>query len=205
MRCSGVRAAGVGARRRGVVLVSTLVLLAGLLAACSSASAKPVLTWYINPDTGGQDAVAQRCSTNEYTISTQVLPTDAGQQRIQLARRLAARDSSIDLMSIDPPYTAEFANAGYLAPIPADLASTFTKRSFRSAVAAAVLMICVQVTGWFMSMPAFLTKDLRYHSTWVLDQNGATTSRPFQVAAATALRNERRVSVAERSAGIGAR
>ena len=91
MRCSEVRKAGVGARRRSVVLVSALVLLAGLLAACSSASAKPVLTWYINPDTGGQDAVAQRCSTSQYTISTQVLPTDAGQQRIQLARRLAAR------------------------------------------------------------------------------------------------------------------
>ena len=58
MRCSEVREAGVGARRRSVVLVAALVLLAGLLAACSSASAKPVLTWYINPDTGGQDAVA---------------------------------------------------------------------------------------------------------------------------------------------------
>ena len=72
MRCSEVR--GVGARRRSVALVSALVLLAGLLAACSSASAKPVLTWYINPDTGGQDAVAKRCSTSQYTISTQVLP-----------------------------------------------------------------------------------------------------------------------------------
>ncbi|QWZ07896.1 extracellular solute-binding protein [Nocardioides panacis] len=137
MRSSEVRGAGVGARRRSVALTAVLVLVAGLLAACSSASAKPVLTWYINPDTGGQDAVAKRCSTSQYTITTQVLPTDAGQQRIQLARRLAAGDSSIDLMSIDPPYTAEFANAGYLAPIPADLASTFAKRSFRSAVAAA--------------------------------------------------------------------
>src|SRR5512144_457677 len=137
MRCSPVRRTVAGAGRRSVVLLAALVLTAGLLAACSSASAKPVLTWYINPDTGGQDAVAKRCSTSEYTITTQVLPTDAGQQRIQLARRLAARDSSIDLMSIDPPYTAEFANAGYLAPIPADLASTLTKRSFRSAVAAA--------------------------------------------------------------------
>ena len=62
MRCSAVREAGVGAGRRSVVLVAALVLLAGLLAACSSASAKPVLTWYINPDTGGQDAVAKRAA-----------------------------------------------------------------------------------------------------------------------------------------------
>ena len=66
-------------------------------------------------------------------------------------------------------------------------------------------MICAQVTGWFMSMPAFLTNDLRYQSTWVLDQNGTTTSLPFQVAAATAPWNDRFSSVAARSAGIGAR
>lgn len=137
MRCSGVRRAGAGAGPRNVVLVAALTLVAGLLAACSSASAKPVLTWYINPDTGGQAAVAERCSTSRYAITTQVLPTDAGQQRIQLARRLAAGDSSIDLMSIDPPYTAEFANAGYLAPIPTGLANTLRRRAFRSAVAAA--------------------------------------------------------------------
>jgi multiple sugar transport system substrate-binding protein len=137
MKCSAVRRTDAGAGRRSVVLVAALVLAAGLLAACSSASAKPVLTWYINPDTGGQDAVAKRCSTSQYTIATQVLPTDAGQQRIQLARRLAAGDSSIDLMSIDPPYTSEFANAGYLAALPADLASNLRRRAFRSAVAAA--------------------------------------------------------------------
>ena len=51
---------------------------------------------------------------------------------------------------------------------------------------AAASMIWSHVTGLLMSIPAFLTKDLRYQSTWVLDQNGATTSWPFQVAASTA-------------------
>ena len=37
--------------------------------------------WYINPDTGGQAAVAETCSTDQYTITTQVLPQDASQQR----------------------------------------------------------------------------------------------------------------------------
>ncbi|HET8718313.1 MAG TPA: extracellular solute-binding protein [Nocardioidaceae bacterium] len=123
--------------RRAPVLALLLVTLAGLVAACGSESGPPTLTWYINPDTGGQDAVAKRCSTDQYTIDTQVLPTDAGQQRIQLARRLAAGDTSIDLMSIDPPYTAEFANAGYLAPLPASLQQTLRQQSFRSAVDAA--------------------------------------------------------------------
>jgi multiple sugar transport system substrate-binding protein len=112
--------------------------MASLLGACSGGdSGKPVLTWYINPDAGGQAAVAESCSTDAYTIEVQVLPQDASQQRIQLARRLAAGDDSIDLMSIDPPYTAEFANAGYLAEIPEELAGKLEEQSFGGATAAA--------------------------------------------------------------------
>ena len=91
------------------------------LPAPATTAGHPELTWYINPDAGGQAAVAETCTTDDYTITTQVLPQDANQQRIQLARRLAADDPDIDLMSIDPPYTAEFANAGYLAEIPQDM------------------------------------------------------------------------------------
>ena len=173
MKCSAVRRNGVGAGRRSMVLVVALVLLAGLLAACSSASAKPVLTWYINPDTGGQDAVAKRCSTSQYTIATQVLPTDASQQRIQLARRLAAGDSSIDLMSIDPPYTSEFANAGYLAPIPPDLASTLRKQSFRSALAAATWKGKLVVAPFWSN-----TQVLWYRKSFV-QKAGIDMSRPL--------------------------
>jgi multiple sugar transport system substrate-binding protein len=134
---SGLANLGNARRKsRKVALGLVLVLAAGVLVACGGGSGKPTLTWYINPDTGGQDAVAKRCSTNQYTVTTQVLPTDASEQRIQLARRLAAGDSSIDLMSIDPPYTAEMANAGYLAPLPADLVAKLKQQSFKSAVTA---------------------------------------------------------------------
>jgi multiple sugar transport system substrate-binding protein len=126
-----------GRRKKKLAAAATAAVMATALAACGESSATPVLTWYINPDTGGQDAVAENCSTDEYTIRTQVLPTDASQQRIQLARRLAAGDTSIDLMSIDPPYTAEFANAGYLAPIPQDLADKLREQSFGGATEAA--------------------------------------------------------------------
>jgi multiple sugar transport system substrate-binding protein len=107
--------------RKHLAAVGALTLASGLLAACSGGSGKTELTWYINPDSGGQDAVAANCSTDAYTVKTQVLPQDAGQQRIQLARRLEAHDAGIDLMSLDPPYTAEFANAGLLATIPDDV------------------------------------------------------------------------------------
>lgn len=97
----------------------------------------PELVWYTNPDSGGQAKVAENCSTDDYTITTQVLPQDSGQQRIQLARRLAAGDPAIDLMSLDPPFTAEFANADFLAEIPEDVQARLTEQSFDGATAAA--------------------------------------------------------------------
>lgn len=126
-----------GGRRRAASIVA-LVLASGLLAACSGDSdGPPELVWYTNPDAGGQAAVAENCSTDDYTITTQVLPQDAGQQRIQLARRLAAEDPEIDLMSLDPPFTAEFADAGYLAEIPEDLQQQFRDQAFESAARSA--------------------------------------------------------------------
>ena len=80
-------------RRRILGSLAALSLAAGVLTACGSSGGVPTLTWYINPDNGGQAAVAKNCSTDQYTITTQVLPQDATQQRVQLARRLAAHDS----------------------------------------------------------------------------------------------------------------
>ena len=124
-------------RRRGLGVAAALVLGGTLLAACGS-TADDELVWYVNPDNGGQAAVAARCSEGKpYTITTQLLPQDAGQQRIQLARRIAAGDPGIDLMSVDPPYTAEFADAGYLAEIPDDVQQRLTDQSFGGAIDAA--------------------------------------------------------------------
>src|SRR3954465_1837301 len=136
-----MKVSGHGRRQHGRTkawALATVGALAGAtLAACSSASGVTQLTWYINPDSGGQAKVAANCSTDKYKITTQVLPQDANEQRIQLARRLAAQDSGIDIMSIDPPFTAEFSNAGFLAPIPQNLQDKLEQQSFKGATAAA--------------------------------------------------------------------
>jgi trehalose/maltose transport system substrate-binding protein len=125
-------------RRRLSATLAVLATAAGVLTACGgSSSGKTTLVWYINPDSGGQAAIAKTCSTDQYTITTQTLPQDANQQRVQLARRLEAHDTGIDLMSIDPPYTAEFANGGLLAPIPQAEQDKLTQQSFKGATAAA--------------------------------------------------------------------
>ncbi len=121
------------APRKAVAAAAAIVCTASLAACSGDDGGTPELIWYINPDAGGQDAVAEACSTDAYTISTQVLPQDSSQQRIQLARRLAAGDPAIDLMSLDPPFTAEFANAGYLAEIPQDMQDKFREQAFDSA------------------------------------------------------------------------
>lgn len=126
-----------GRPRRAAALAVASVLASGALAACGGSDGD-ALVWYINPDSGGQAAVAAACSKElGIEITTQVLPQAAGEQRIQLARRLAAEDPAIDLMSIDPPYTAEFANAGYLAKIPEDVQGRLREQAFEGASAAA--------------------------------------------------------------------
>ncbi|GAA3672641.1 ABC transporter substrate-binding protein [Nocardioides ginsengisoli] len=105
-------------------MTAVAALAAGSLSACGS-SGKPVLNWYVNPD--GVDTFmtyAKKCSTDKYDIAVQQLPTSATDQRTQLARRLAAKDSSTDLMNLDPVFVAEFANAGWLKKVTGSLADT---------------------------------------------------------------------------------
>ncbi len=109
--------------RRQLAVTTSLVLAGTLLTACGGGGGKPTLNWYINPD--GQDTLnqlAEDCSTDEYDIEIQLLPSSATDQRTQLARRLAAGDSSTDLMSLDPVFVPEFASAGWLEPFTGDLA-----------------------------------------------------------------------------------
>lgn len=103
-----------------------------LMTGCGDADAggTPTLTWYINPDAGGQAELAQQCSEESggrYNIETSLLPRDAASQREQLARRLAAGDTSMDIMSLDPPFIPELAEPGFLAPVPAETAETTTE------------------------------------------------------------------------------
>jgi multiple sugar transport system substrate-binding protein len=114
--------------RRGIAGAAALLVTAGTLAACggNESGSTPTLTWYINPDSGGQAEIASRCSDDSdgaYTIEVSVLPRNSDAQREQLVRRLAAEDESIDLMSLDVPFAPELAQAGFLAPIPEDVGS----------------------------------------------------------------------------------
>ncbi len=115
------RAARRRRRRVGGLRVAVALVIGATLAACGDGgeSGTPTLTWYTNPDNGGQGDLAKKCTdaaNGAYRIEISELPADADSQREQLVRRLAADDSSIDLMSLDPVFVPEFAEAGFLRP-----------------------------------------------------------------------------------------
>src|SRR6201999_3239142 len=51
-----------------------------------------------------------------YKIKINLLSTSSDQQRVSLVRRLAAGDSSIDILAMDVDWTAEFATAKWIRP-----------------------------------------------------------------------------------------
>ncbi|MCT2006295.1 extracellular solute-binding protein [Micrococcus lylae] len=128
---------------RGRMLAATGLAAAALvLSGCAAddGGGAPVLTWYTNPDDGGQATIAQQCteaSDGRYRIETSMLPTEASAQREQLTRRLAAGDSSMDIMSLDPPFVPELAEPGFLAPVPQELQKTAQENTLDGALAGA--------------------------------------------------------------------
>ncbi len=71
-------------------------------------------------------------------------------------------------MSLDPPFTAEFSAAGYLAEIPSDLQSKFEEQAFASAVDAATWEDQLVVAPFWSN-----TQVLWYRKSFV-DRPGST-------------------------------
>lgn len=146
-----------------------------LLTSCGQSDSTPVLTWYINPDDGGQAALAQQCTEEAdgaYRINTSLLPNDAPDQREQLARRLAAGDSSLDIMSLDPPFIPELADPGFLAPVPEEVAERTTEDTLEGALAGAM---------WddeLVAVPFWANTQLLWYRESVAEEAGINMDEP---------------------------
>jgi multiple sugar transport system substrate-binding protein len=103
-----------------MALLAAAAVSSSVLVGCGGGSSggTTTLNWYVNPDSSGvTDTVAAACSkqsAGQYRLSVNSLPQTADGQREQIVRRLAAKDKSVDLVNVDPPYTPELANAGWL-------------------------------------------------------------------------------------------
>ena len=93
------------------------------------------------PEPSGSFATAAanctKASGGKYTISINLLSTASDQQRVSLVRRLAANDSSIDILAMDVDWTAEFATAKWIRPWPTALARQVTGGDLAGPVATA--------------------------------------------------------------------
>ncbi|MGY1719820.1 extracellular solute-binding protein [Blastococcus sp. SYSU DS0552] len=173
---AGASLPGRPRRPRRLAGAAAGVVLASALAACGGDSGgPPTLTWYINPDNGGQAELASRCTEaaeGRYRIETALLPRDAASQREQLVRRLAAKDASIDLMSLDPIYVPEFSQAGFLADVPDDVTERVTEGVVQSAIAGAT---------WneeLVAVPFWANTQLLWYRQSVAEAAGLDMSQP---------------------------
>src|SRR5215218_8549065 len=168
---------GRGRLRRGLAGTAAVLVATGTLAACGGGESGgvPTLTWYINPDSGGQAKIAAACSEESdgaYVIETSVLPRNSDAQREQLVRRLAAGDTSIDLMSLDVPFAPELAQAGFLAPVPDDVASE---------VSEGVVQGSLESATWddeLVAVPFWANTQLLWYRKSVAEAAGLDMTKP---------------------------
>ncbi|WP_370965210.1 ABC transporter substrate-binding protein [Amycolatopsis sp. cg9] len=100
--------------RQLLPLAGAAVLASTALVACSSAAGLTI-NLYISPEDHLQ-TVVDRCTAaagGKYKIVYNKLPRGADGQREQMVRRLAAGDSSLDVLGLDVTWVPEFAEAGW--------------------------------------------------------------------------------------------
>jgi multiple sugar transport system substrate-binding protein len=107
-----------------LLTVTALAVVALAVAGCGGGSSGGPATlnlWVFQEPSGSFTDAARRCSDQSggrYRIVFNALSNDADQQRDSLVRRLAAKDSSIDIAGMDVVWTAEFASADWILPWP---------------------------------------------------------------------------------------
>ncbi|TDE94297.1 extracellular solute-binding protein [Occultella glacieicola] len=149
--------------------------LAVTVAGCAPDEGPPTLNWYINSDNGGQAQIAAECTEaadGAYTIETVLLPRDAAAQREQLARRLAAEDRSIDLMSLDPPFIPELSEPGFLAPVPEDVAEDVSQNVVQGSLDSATW------NDELVAIPFWANTQLLWYRESVVEEAGLDMSQP---------------------------
>ncbi len=125
-----------------VAAALVVALAAIVLASCGGSSGgTPTLNlWVFNEPSGAFKDAVNRCSASSggrYKITYNTLSNDADQQRQSLVRRLAAKDSSIDIAGMDVVWTAEFAEAGWIKPFPAAEAAAVRRGTLAGPLATA--------------------------------------------------------------------
>jgi multiple sugar transport system substrate-binding protein len=151
-----------------------------VLAACGAADdqapRQPVVTWYVGPerlDAAGLAATCTDQAAGRYGIEVKQLPADVTDRHALLVRRMLAQDESADLLSLDSAFTAEFARAGFLAPIPRSQVSALGDGVSPAALAAA------SYDGRLVVAPWFLDPQVLWYRGTTAERAGLDTGKPI--------------------------
>lgn len=158
------------------------VMTFALLAACSpshetekNSAGATILHWYVGPDRVNSMALAEACSEEsggDFELKVEKLPSDADQRHSVLVRRLSAKDPTIDLIGLDDSFTAEFAEAQLLAPIPDELVAAYSKDVFPKALEAATF------DGSLVAAPWWFDPQLLWYRGSVAERAGLDMTKP---------------------------
>ena len=167
------------------VVTAAVVAAAALVAGCggddSRSEGATTLRWFIfNEPSGAVQAAAGRCSEQSdgrYEIEFSYLPAGADQQREQLVRRLGAEDDRIDLIGMDIIWTGEFANAGWLEPVPEELRGRLTANVFESVLETA------EYEGRLYNVPIWTNTQLLWYRKDRVDEPPDTWAQMLEQAA----------------------
>jgi multiple sugar transport system substrate-binding protein len=150
-------------------------LSAATLSACGDdgGNGAPQLTWYIN--NAAQEPLATACNEQAggaYTIAASLLPNNAAGQREQILRRLAAEDKTVDIVSIDPPYMPELANAGFLRPFTDEEREEFSEGVLRGPLEQSLY------EDTMFSAPFYGNTQLLWYKKSVAEEAGLDMDKP---------------------------
>ncbi|HEU5107436.1 MAG TPA: ABC transporter substrate-binding protein [Micromonosporaceae bacterium] len=102
--------------RRATAVTTALLLTAALGACGGDEGGPPTINLYYSTEQNLQKVVdnCNREAGGRYEIAYRVLPRAADEQRVQMVRRLAAEDDSMDILGLDVTWTQEFASAKWI-------------------------------------------------------------------------------------------
>ncbi len=162
-----------GLKKFGLSCAAIAVALP-VISACSSGYTAGTINIYAPADGATFiEEAANTCTANsngEYKIKTVALPKAADDQRLQLARRLAGNDKGLDLMGMDVVWTAEFADAGWIEPVPDDLAAKVAETTLGGPVETALWKTDDDEQKRLYAIPTWTNTQLLWYRKDVLQQ-----------------------------------
>ncbi|WP_260840373.1 extracellular solute-binding protein [Gordonia pseudamarae] len=168
--------------RRKAVAVAAAAAVGMPLAACGSGHTAGTINFYTNADSAEiartASAACNKDAAGKYTVKVHVLPKAADDQRLQLARRLAGNDSGVDLMGLDVVWTAEFANAGWVEPVPDELSAKVQQTTLVGPLASAMWKTDDDLEKRLYAVPAWSNTQLLWYRPDVMQKYLGTTVAP---------------------------